>query len=81
MSLRGEVLDSLNSLCEGAGVREGDIAVHLVEAPSWIRVHESPGAASLYREVADEASGTIPLMEGLHECIDRSIVLRWPPHA
>jgi hypothetical protein len=44
----------LTSRCEGAGVREqdGDIEVTLGETPFWVRVHESPAAIQVYREIA-----------------------------
>jgi hypothetical protein len=76
MSLRSEVLDSLSALCEGSGVREGDIEVSLSADPIWIRVHDSPSAISLYRMVLDETPSSISLTESLHDYNVRSIVYR-----
>ena len=59
----------LTALCEGNGVREqdGEIEISLGHTPIWVRVHESPAAIQVYREVAEEVPQTPALNERLHD--------------
>lgn len=66
----------LAAFCEGNGVceQDGEIEISLGHTPIWVRVHESPAAIQVYREVADEVPQTSALNERLHD-LNHSLVL------
>ena len=79
MTLRDGVLATLNSLCERTSISvadDGDIAVWLGEIPVWVRVHESPAAVTIYRQVVDEVPASFALNEKLNDLNDRLVVFR-----
>lgn len=77
--LRDSVRSVLDSLLEGEGLVEvihGDFEVALGEAPVWVRVHESPGAVSIYRQVGDDMPLSPELSDKIQNLNIRFVVFR-----
>jgi hypothetical protein len=69
-SLRDQVGEILDNLCESTGIAEhvdGDFRVHLGDTPVWVRIYESPAAVSVFRAVAQEVPRSAELDELLHD--------------
>lgn len=79
VTLHDGVLCTLNALCEKTGIfvdSDGEIEVSLGHIPVWVRVHESPGAISIYRRVVRNAPDLAELCEKLNDLNDRLVLFR-----
>ncbi|MCX5765608.1 MAG: YbjN domain-containing protein [Gemmatimonadetes bacterium] len=79
MSLRSEVLQTLNAICEGAGVTaryDCDIEIAMGEATLFVRIFEEKNTLCIYQYIANNVTRTFEVDEFLHDVCRDYILYR-----